>query len=417
MRIAHVVSTYPPYRGGQGNVAREIAERTAAQGREVVVVTPRRRIMNHESRIMDRDRSHDSLFRIHYSSPRLRFGNAAWCPSIARTLEDLRPDVVHFHWPFIGGLVPVLRWRMRDARRRLVVQYHMDLIADGWRGAVFAGYQRRALPQLLAHADRVVASSLDYAQHGALAPFVDVPGERLVEIPLGVDVERFMPLPIVPPTHPLPLPLRTRGRDLPEGGVETEKHFSHSRVEGEREGVEMVALFVGGLDRAHAFKGLTVLLDAIARTSNVYLRVVGDGDLRSVYEQQTRALGIADRVEFLGSVPDSDLPSVYQNAGVLVLPSTARSEAFGVVLLEAMSSGLPVITSDLPGVRTVVDHGRTGYLVPINDPGALAERILALAADPKRVARMGTMGRARVLERYQWEHIVRTWLRVYDELV
>ncbi|MDO8622066.1 MAG: glycosyltransferase, partial [bacterium] len=145
MRIAHVVSTFPPYHGGMGNVAREIAERTAKRGHEIVVVTPGRRIrriMNNESRIMDRDRSHDSLFRIHYSIPVLRAGNAAWCPGILRELERMQPDIVHFHWPFIGGIAPVLRWRRRASKRRLVVHYHMDLIAGGWKGMLFRWYAR-----------------------------------------------------------------------------------------------------------------------------------------------------------------------------------------------------------------------------------------------------------------------------------
>ncbi|MBI4142290.1 glycosyltransferase, partial [Candidatus Uhrbacteria bacterium] len=126
MRIAHVVSTFPPYHGGMGNVAREIAERTAAAGHEVVVVTPRQGIMNQESRMRDRDRSHDSVFMIQYSRPLARIGNAAWCTGICGILERARVDVVHLHWPFIGGVGAVLRWRLRDARRRLVVQYHMD---------------------------------------------------------------------------------------------------------------------------------------------------------------------------------------------------------------------------------------------------------------------------------------------------
>jgi glycosyltransferase involved in cell wall biosynthesis len=359
-----------------GNVAREIAERTAVRGEVVTVVTSRTR--RADAGIPN------SEFRIRHCAPLLRFGNAAWCPSIGRALEELQPDVVHLHWPFIGGIAPVLAWRRRNPKRRLVVQYHMDLLASGWRWPLFWTYPRWALPRMLAAADRVVVSSFDYAQHGALARYVR--GLRIVEIPLGVDVERFAPYPH-PPAPP-----------LPQGGGET-IGFSPSRKEGEREGVGIAVLFVGGIDRAHAFKGVHVLLEAIARTPDARLRIVGDGDLRVTYERRARVLGIADRVMFLGAVSDAELPDVYRSSDVLVLSSTARSEAFGLVLLEAGASGIPVIASDLPGVRSVVVDGETGFLVPPGDVATLANRLGVLAHDRDRARRMGTAGRTRVAAR------------------
>ncbi len=175
-------------------------------------------------------------------------------------------------------------------------------------------------------------------------------------------------------------------------------------------------LFVGGLDRAHAFKGVAVLLKAVSRVPAAQLFIVGDGDLRSTYEEQTRALGIADRVTFLGAVSDADLPAVYRSANVLVLPSTVRSEAFGVVLLEAMASGVPVIASDLPGVRTVVVHEQTGLLSPLGDAAALAEHLTTMVRDPERVHQMGMAARRRVEERYTWDRIIDRWLEVYLEV-
>jgi len=374
MRIAHIVSTFPPYRGGQGNVAREIAERTAARGHEAVIVTPTR----------------STAPIVHHVRPLLRVGNAAWCPGIPHTLERLQPDIVHFHWPFIGAAGSVLRWRLRDARRRLVVQYHMDLVAPGWRGAAFMAYQSYRLPHVVTVADRVVVSSLDYARHGALASYTELLGDRLIEIPLGVDAQRFVPV-----------------NNVPEG---------FSPPQSDRGGLKAAAtvLFVGGLDRAHAFKGIPVLLEAIARVPAVRAQIVGDGDLRPQYEAQTRSLGIADRVAFLGAISDAMLPAVYQSADVLVLPSTARSEAFGVVLLEAMASGIPVIASDLPGVRTVIAEGETGFLVPPDDVATLAERLADLVGNPERRHRMGATARRRVEEWYDWDRIIDQWLNVYS---
>lgn len=178
----------------------------------------------------------------------------------------------------------------------------------------------------------------------------------------------------------------------------------------------LTVLFVGGLDRAHSFKGLPILLQAVPRISDVRLRIVGDGDLRPQYEQQARALGISDRVEFLGSVSDGELPNMYRQSDVLVLPSIGRSEAFGVVLLEAMASGIPVIASDLPGVRTVVADGETGFLAPPGDVSALADRIGSLARDSEQRQRMSAAARQRVEERYDWERVMERWLKIYDGL-
>ncbi|MDO8622291.1 MAG: glycosyltransferase family 4 protein, partial [bacterium] len=284
-------------------------------------------------------------------------------------------------WPFIGGIAPVLRWRRRASKRRLVVHYHMDLIAGGWKGMLFRWYARWTLPRVLRFADRIVVSSRDYADHGALAPFVAKLGDRLVEIPFGVDTERF----------------------APDGnqGLRIKNHG------------DCAILLVGGLDRAHAFKGVPILLDAVARIPDVRLRVVGNGDLQPHYERRAQALGISDRVEFLGSVSDTDLPGVYRRSDILVLPSTARSEAFGIVLLEAMASGIPVIASDLPGVRTVVVDGQTGLLAPPGDATALEGSLVGLTGNSERARQMGAAARRRAEERYAWDRVMDAWEQCY----
>ena len=95
--------------------------------------------------------------------------------------------------------------------------------------------------------------------------------------------------------------------------------------------------------------------------------VGGDGEWRTEYEAQARA-SLGDRVRFVGDVADETLPDYYRAADALALPSIDRTEAFGLVLLEALACGTPVVASRLPGVRTLVDDGRTGFLV---DPGDL----------------------------------------------
>jgi glycosyltransferase involved in cell wall biosynthesis len=364
MRIAHVVSTYPPYRGGMGRAASEIAARQIG----AIVVTS---ASSHQP-------------EVRHVFPVATFGNAAWCPMLNIVLEREKIDLVHFHWPFIGGLASVLRWRRADVRRRLVVQYHMDLVAGGWRGEVFSAYQRRAIPKMITVADRIVPTSLDYAGHSFLAPLLDDFRDRLLEIPLGVDSAFFSPQPL--------------------------SSFQRSND-------ELDVLFVGGLDRAHRFKGLHVLLGALSCVPKTRLRIVGEGDLRGDYEAAAQALDVSDRTDFLGSLSESQLRDAYRSADVVVLPSTKRSEAFGLVLLEAAACGTPAIASNLPGVRTVIAHNETGLLVPPGDQPALIDAIQQFCEYPDRVMRMSVAARERVAAHYSWQHVRDQWQRCYEDVM
>ena len=127
--------------------------------------------------------------------------------------------------------------------------------------------------------------------------------------------------------------------------------------------------FLARLDRTHYFKGLHLLIDAVAQLPDAALVVGGDGEWRAQYEARARA-SLGARARFVGDVPDEALPAYYRAADVVALPSVDRTEAFGLVLLEALACGTPVVASRLPGVRTLVDDGRTGYLV---EPGNVDE--------------------------------------------
>jgi glycosyltransferase involved in cell wall biosynthesis len=169
-----------------------------------------------------------------------------------------------------------------------------------------------------------------------------------------------------------------------------------------------VILFVGGLDRAHYFKGINVLIQAVKRIASrgdFVVLVIGDGDLRDSYEGIVKNVGLSSVIKFIGSVSDNNLPKFYSNADMLVLPSVDKSEAFGIVSLEAMASGVAVIASDLPGVRSVIDKKKTGLLVKPANVENLANMINSLLDNPRLAAAYGKAGREKVLENYTWEKI------------
>ena len=140
-------------------------------------------------------------------------------------------------------------------------------------------------------------------------------------------------------------------------------------------------MFVATLDRAHHFKRVDVAIDALARASDerIHLLVAGDGELRPRFEEQAAMAGVADRVHFAGRIPHAELPAVLRAADLFLL-TTEPPESFGIVLIEAMACGLPVLATEYPGVRAVVDDGVNGAVVPRGDPGAVAAALDRLAA-------------------------------------
>ncbi len=152
-------------------------------------------------------------------------------------------------------------------------------------------------------------------------------------------------------------------------------------------------------------KGLAYLLEAMARVEReVVLHVVGEADTayhRRVLQPLVRRLGLANRVVFEGRVSAPALAAHYASASLFVLPSLC--EGFGIVLLEAMHSGLPVVACRVAAIPELVDDGLTGLLVPPRDSEALARAIEALVDNPERALQMGLEGRRRVLGRFSWE--------------
>jgi glycosyltransferase involved in cell wall biosynthesis len=204
------------------------------------------------------------------------------------------------------------------------------------------------------------------------------------------------------------------------GGVDPARYAPQSRVR--RDGV----LFVG---RITPHKGIDVLMHALP--PDAALTIVGseghDRDLpERGYPDLLRTLAVGRRVRFAGALDDAELAREYRRAVALVLPSVERtcygrtiavSELLGLVALEAMSSGTPVIASRLGGLPEVLEDGETGFLVPPGDETALHQRIEMLLDDRALALRMGAKARDRVLARWTWAQCARRCLAAYRELV
>jgi glycosyltransferase involved in cell wall biosynthesis len=375
MRIAHVTATFPPHWTGTGLVCFHNACQLAQLGHEVHVYT---------TSLPDTP-EFETLqgVQIHRLKPLFQIGNA---PLLAG-LMDLRDfDLIHLHYPFISGAELVwLVSRMRGIP--YVLTHHNDLIGNGLRKYLFDFYTLLTAGWVVKGASRWLAVSKDHATSTRFVCFFNQRPECLLEVSNGVDVKVFQD------NHEAGLILKEVG--IPPG--------------------RKVILFVGGLDRAHHFKGIETLLKAFAeiRHNDSVLLFVGDGDLKDHYMEQSAALEISEEVFFMGTIPHSDLPPYISSADVLVLPSEPP-ESFGMVLIEAMACGKPVIASNLPGVRTVVEDGVDGYLVQPGSVKDLAEKLAKMLALPEAERRaMGAAGRRKVLARYTWESIGERLEQIY----
>jgi glycosyltransferase involved in cell wall biosynthesis len=163
------------------------------------------------------------------------------------------------------------------------------------------------------------------------------------------------------------------------------------------------------------YKGFEYLVRAMAGV-DAHLLIAGDGPLLGELRRVARDAGVAGKVTLLGRVPD--LRPLYHAADVFALPSVARSEAFGIVQLEAMACGVPVVNTALDtGVPFVSPHGVTGLTVPPADSGALAAALARLLGDSALRARMGSEGRARVAGELGAGLMARRTLALYREVV
>ncbi len=396
LKIAHIVSTFPPYYGGMGTVVFETAVALSEMGHDVQVFTPDyyedKEIRPAGAPSASTHSEHlqsviDSVQRI---KPSISYGNAARIPDVLHQLDAF--DIVHLHYPFFGTAELVAKWKKRNPHKKLVMTYHMDTRAPGWKGLVFAVYNKFYLPKILASADACIGATFDYIVLSDARHSLAQHKNKWREIPFGVDIKRFVPR---------------------EKSLELFQRFNLDIT-------VPTLLFVGGLDDAHFFKGVPVLLKALLglRMQKVAVQAifVGDGNRREEYEQQVMGYGLRDTVRFVGRIEHNELSKVYASSDLLVLPSTTKGEAFGMVLLEAFACGVPVIASDLPGVRSVA--GQAGLTVPPNDPRALMDAITGfLALSPDERTQMRQQARSVAEEKYQWKTVVSQLDGVYRSLV
>lgn len=371
MRILHLYKDYFPVLGGIENHVHVLAEAQAAAGHEVTVLVAApegpTRITREEG---------VKVIRAH------RWATVASTPlsgAFFRQVASLHADIAHLHFPHPPG--EVANWLLRPARRT-VITYHADVVRQKGLLRLYAPLMRR----ILRRADRILVTSPFYAEGSPhLAPL----RERCSVVPLGVDLDRF--------------------------STTTPRRRESARAAFGLPAEAPLAVFVG---RLRYYKGLDMVLKALPHMPELHLLVAGSGPYLEPWKALARELGVAPRAHFAGDVSDELLPDTYATGDLFVLPATSRAEAFGTVLLEAMASELPVVSTELgTGTSWVNRDGETGLVVPPSQPEALAKAMSYLMENPDKRLAMGRAARERVAACFSRKAMVENVESVYREVL
>ncbi len=376
MHIVHLYKDYYPVLGGIENHVRVLAEGLAERGHQITVLTTNRGPRDEVLR--------QGNLTVIKAGRILHMASTPISPSMllhARRIADA--DLVHLHFPYPPG---DLAYRALPRRPPLLVYYHSDIVRQQLLLRLYGPLLRRTLDQ----ATRIVASSPAYI---ASSPWLRPRSSRCRVVPLSVDVARF--------TSPNPAAV---------AALRTRYAQPYSRE------IPSLLLFVG---RLRYYKGLHILIEALSHLRrSAHLLIVGSGPEEQRLKAQVQALGLGQRVHFLGDVADADLPNVYAAAQVFVLPSHLRAEAFGIVQLEAQAAGLPIVCTELgTGTSYITRHGITGFVVPPADPIALAGALDVLLSNPALARTMGAAGRERALHEFSHARMITRMEELYTEMV
>jgi glycosyltransferase involved in cell wall biosynthesis len=295
--------------------------------------------------------------------------------------RDFGADLVHAHWAIPTGPAALLAARSLGVPS-VITLHGGDVYVNRGQGYDFPTrwYVKPLLRWTLRGADALTAISEDCRGH---AYRVGALPDNMHVVENGADLRRFSPAdPEKPPER--------------ESGPRT----------------------IFACRQLIPRKGIRLLIDAVAQLSTEFpllrLMIAGDGFERPELEAHARELGLAQRVRFLGSVPNHELPGWYRSALISVIPSL--EEGFGIPAAEAMGCGIPVIASDAGGLPEVVEHGVTGLVVPKGNATALANALRALLPDEELRAQMGAAGRARAVRLFSWDRTVERFEQIYAEI-
>lgn len=359
MRVLHVGKFYPPYRGGMEVFLADLIQEQRRQGIDAHALVHGEPLPDDPAWVQ----RVPVQFSLVYAPMALGFRRA-----LGNAIAHIKPDVLHLHMPNNSAL-----WALTLPGARKVpwvVHWHSDVVVSNIKWSVALGYMlyRPFEQALLERAQQVFATSPPYLQAStALRPW----RSKCEVVPLGIDLRN------APPTSDLPTPLQWR------------------------KDTRLRLLSIG---RLTYYKGFETLIHAVSSLPGVELLIAGDGELHDTLLALIHATtppGMPPATRLLGAVDDFQKHALLAQCDLFCLASRERTEAFGIVLLEAMQHARPCLVTDLPGsgMPWVVSHAHCGLHVPFEDVDAWRSTIARLQHDPALRARLGQSGH-KALRRY-----------------
>ena len=369
MKILELGKFYPPHKGGIETLLRAWAEGFVRRGAEVDCV-----VANDAAHT-----THETIngVRVHRLASFGTVLSTSVCPAYLAATRNYPADLWHVQFP--NPLADISSIAGRRATP-LVLSYHCDVV----RQAGLMRFYAPVLHALLRRATSIVVSTPQHLEYSPwLAPFRD----KCEVIPFGINLAA---LALTPERERRVAELRREARGRP------------------------IVLNVG---RLVGYKGQRFLLEAL-RELDAVAWIVGTGPLESELRAQAAALGVTERVKFLGGVSDAELPALLHACDVFALPSISAAEAFGIVQVEAMACGKPVVSCALQsGVKFVNQDGVTGLLVTPEDSAALAAGLRSLLGNAPLRQRLGAAARARAEREFAEDVMVARYWNCFERVL
>ncbi len=363
IRILQVGKFYPPEYGGMENHLHVLCNELRDSVEQSVLVA------NKSRQSLTETVDGISVTRL---GALMDFFGAPVCPSMVQALRSTDADLLHIHLP---NPLAILSYLASGFEGPLVFTYHSDIVRQKLLGSAFTTILHRALNR----ASAIIATSEKYIETSSV---LQAHREKCHVIPLGIPLERFHS----PDPHIVDWIRNQYGPSI-----------------------------VVAVGRLVHYKGFEHLVRAMKKVDG-HLLLIGNGPLRAELEALARSFGIHERVTILSGV--ADVVPYYHAADVFVLPSINRSEAFGLVQVEAMACGKPVVNTQLEsGVTFVSRHEETGITVPPSDANALSHALSTLLKNPEMRTRMAAAARHRVATEFNVEVMAQRTLAVYESVM
>lgn len=388
-QILHLGKFFPPFAGGIENFLADLMPAQTEQGDTVAAL-----VHDHQARL---SRFFASVQAENLKSPLNSFsiyrapcyGRLLYAPVspqfpfwLNRVLQDFQPQLLHIHLPNTSAFFAL--WLLRAKRIPWIIHWHADVVSALNTPLSIAYHAYRPFEQrLLAHAHTIIATSSSYLTSStALQPWQN----KCQVIPLGIALSR-----LPEPTH--------------QAKTWAEQQWNQQTIR---------ILTVG---RLTYYKGHEILIRAMAKVNGAQLFIVGQGELRQRLETLITELNLAHKVKLLGYCSDTELTALFATCDCFCLPSLERTEAFGVVLLEAMRYAKPIVASAIPGsgVNWVIKD--TGLLVPPQDFSALAQALQQIVDNSPLRTHLGKVGQQRFEKTFDIKKVAEKMSELYRQML